>query len=360
MNIYGLKNDTLAAWIVSEHLDRFTNATMAEIISFYIGIYSTRPTSWLAVLARNRSIDQAAVIPMDIDSDLVRIPGMRRSKFILTRSLAPIVFGATRLPLIEHEWRLHDVGLQLKDFWRILPDVLKMAKNTPIKLEAIKNELGLTSPQVRACITVATYHGTLIRMASSNPWSNRWLYAAAPDNLIPPNSTMIDRGLFQKDIVSRYIEHYGPVSLDDIAWWMAISKKTVRSIIEVLGAYEIFPGMWVSKSRRHLFEKYITQSKRRSATNVWFLPAWDPLLMGYAPGSRHRSCLGLDRISGYDASGNGRPIVLIGSRAVTTWKIFKSGSKRYLKLDLGKVSSKEQMLIQKAAVKWANQIGVSY
>jgi len=355
-----LSDELLAQWIVSEHLERFKDATVAEVAEAYVGVYSTRPTSWLAVLARNRSLDQTTVISMETASDLVRIPGMRRSKFLLPQSLATMVFGATRLPLVDHEWRLRNVGLKLADFRRILPDILELTKDTPVRLQDIKDVFKLTGPQASACTTVATYDGTLIRTAPSNPWSNRWLYAAAPDRLLPSDDISLDRERLQRDIASRYIEHYGPVSVDDLAWWLAVSKKTARSLLEVSEVYEIVPGMWVSASRKDRFERHISRTDQHPATSVWFLPAWDPLLMGYAPGSRQRDCLGLDLIGGYDASGNGRPVALIGGRAVTTWRIVQSGAKRCLRLDLAHVSSEEETVLQEAALAWANQIGVLY
>lgn len=355
-----LPNELLAEWIMSEHFERFEDSDLAEITEAYIGLYSTRPTSWLAVLARNRRIERTKVISMEDNSDLVRIPGMRRSKFLLPQSLAAMVFGATRLSLANHEWRLRDVKLTLADYWRILPSLTELTTGSPVRLQDIKNGLGLSGPQARACTTVATYDGALIRIPSSNPWSNRWLYAAAPSGLLQSDDTPIDREKLQLDIASRYIQNYGPVSVDDLAWWLAISKKTARSLLERTGAYEIGSGIWLSANRKDKFEQFISRAGQHLATGVRFLPAWDPLLMGYAPGSRQRDCLGLNQIGGYDAAGNGRPVVLIGSRAVTTWNSMKSGSKRLISLNLSHVVGKERKELQESALAWANQIGALY
>ncbi|WP_265285975.1 hypothetical protein [Verminephrobacter eiseniae] len=66
-------------------------------------------------MARNRSLDRHTVLAMENATDL-RIPGMRRSKFLLPHTLADTVFGATRRPLANHEWCLRAVGLAPGDY----------------------------------------------------------------------------------------------------------------------------------------------------------------------------------------------------------------------------------------------------
>lgn len=355
----GLFSEILAGWIVSEHLERFENMTVSELAEAYVGVYSARPTSWLAALARNRNLNQAEVISMENSSELVRVPGMRRSKFLLPQSLAAIVFDATRLPLVSHEWRLRDAGFKLADFHRILPELMDVAKSEPVRLKDLKDSLGLTSAQVRACTTVATYDGKLIRTPSPNFWSNRWLYVAAPDGLFSDEVGVHDREQLQRDITNRYIENYGPVSVDDLAWWLAVSKKTARSLMEASGTSEIYTDVWISSDSKDRFARYVSQANKCSNQDVWFLPAWDPLLMGYAPNSKQRSCLGLDLIGGYDSSGNGRPVALIGGRAVTTWQIVPCGKRRCLQIDFTHVAPKDRVILQKAAVSWSKRIGVT-
>src|SRR6218665_2528661 len=57
-----------------------------------------RPTRWLAVMARHRSLDRHTVLAMENATDLLRMPGMRRSKFLLPHTLAGTVLGATAFP----------------------------------------------------------------------------------------------------------------------------------------------------------------------------------------------------------------------------------------------------------------------
>lgn len=360
INWDGLPNNFLSEWIISEHFERFKGATVKEVAEAYVGVYSTRPTSWLVFLTRNNNIARTKAISMEADPGLVRIPGMRRSKFLLPQSLAATVFSATRLSLANHEWRLRDVGLTLADYRQILPDLTEFTTSAPVRLQDIGNALGLTGSQARACVSVATYDGVLIRIPPPNIWSNRWLYAAAPSELLQSNDTLLTNEWLLQGIAVRYVEHYGPVTIDDLAWWLPVSKEKSRWLMENSRACEIGGGMWISITRQKLFEHCISKTAQKLNTDVRFLPAWDPLVMGYAPGSRQRICLGLDQVGGYDAAGNGLPVVLMGARAVATWDMKVNGSKRSIQIDLSNVTGKEQEDIQKAASIWANRIGAFY
>lgn len=79
--------------------------------------------------------------------------------------------------------------------------------------------------------------------------------------------------------------------------------------------------------------------------------------MGYAPGSRQRDCLELERVGGYDAAGNGRPVVLIGGRAVATWNTAAKGSKRFIAVDASTLADQEREAVLQAASVLAEQIG---
>ncbi|ABE53919.1 hypothetical protein Sden_0629 [Shewanella denitrificans OS217] len=356
----GLTNESLAQWIVSEHFERFSEATVVDMAEAYVGLYSNRPTSWLAFLARNQSSELTTAIAMETAPSVVRVPGMRRSKFLLPQSLAATVFAATRLALIKHEWRLQEVGLTLADYQKMLPELIEITSKGPVQLKDIGAALGLIGSQASILTTVATYDGALIRVPSSNLWSNRWLYVAAADEFLSALELNMDLEKCQQAIADRYIEHYGPVSIDDLAWWLAVSKKTARALIAGSGAKEFLPGMWISPTRQERLELHISHPSKAPSTEVRFLPAWDPLLMGYSPGSQQRQCLGLDLIGGFDSAGNGRPVVMLGGQAVATWKSSLSGSKRSISLEHTHCSENQRKVIEAATSVWAEKIGVNY
>lgn len=353
----GLTDTHLREWVVSEHFERLAQATVAQIAQAYVGVYSARPTSWLAVMARNRNLDRKSVLAMENDSELLRIPGMRRSKFLLPGELASKVFAATRLPLANHEWRLRDVGLGLEDYRRLLPALITFSNGVAVRLQDIGSALDLPAPQARALTSVATYDGALVRIPAANQWSNRWLYSAAADGLLPGDGVPLDRDSLLRDIAGRYLEHYGPVTVDDLAWWLAVSKETARALLQACAACRVADQMWHSQAGLARLEQFLQRDQALASAQIRFLPAWDPLVMGYAPDSRQRDCLELERIGGYDTAGNGRPVVLIGGRAVATWKTAAKGSKRFIAVDASTLGGQEREAVLQAAAVLAEQIG---
>ncbi len=115
--------------------------------------------------------------------------------------------------------------------------------------------------------------------------------------------------------------------------------------------------MWHSQTGLARLEQLLEHAKAPTTAQIRFLPAWDPLVMGYAPGSRQRGCLELERVGGYDAAGNGRPVVLIGGRAVPTWNTAAKGSKRSIAVNASILADKEREVVLKAASILAEQIG---
>lgn len=353
----GLTDTLLREWMVSEHFERLAHATVTQIAQAYVGVYSARPTSWLAVMARNQSLDRKSVLAKENDSELLRIPGMRRSKFLLPGELAGNVFAATRLPLANHEWRLRDVGLGLDDYRRLLPALITLSTGAALRLQDIASALELPAPQARALTSVATYDGALVRIPAANHWSNRWLYSAAPEGLLPGDGAPLDRDALLRDIAGRYVEHYGPVTVDDLAWWLAVSKDTARTLLQACSACQVADQMWHSEAGKARLEQFLQREQKPASKQIRFLPAWDPLVMGYAPGSRQRDCLDLERIGGYDPAGNGRPVVLIGGRAAATWHTAAKGSKRVIAVDASTLTDQERAAVLEAATVLAQQIG---
>jgi len=361
INYDKIADEKLAKWIVKQHFSNFSSAGIKELVEFYIGVYSSRPTSWMVIMARNMEVTQENAITMEESPKLVRVPGMRRSKFLLSKSIASIVFNATRLSISEHEWRLRDVKLTIEDYYQILPLLKELAQKGNLYPKVLQEKTGWNSEQVRACITVASYEGILIRIPSTSIWSCRWSYKSIPNDFFGSyEKALADRDKFIMFLIRNYIENYGPVRSEDIVWWLGINKGQVTSLLKKIDIVELSSGMWIGKKKKIEFEQFIRTDWKEKDDIVRFLPAWDPFVMGYAPDSMQRACMGLHSVGAYDAFGNGKPIVLVGSKAVGTWEILRNGSKRELKLKLSNISESKHEILKCAALDWSKRIGITY
>ncbi|SFU55675.1 Winged helix DNA-binding domain-containing protein [Clostridium sp. DSM 8431] len=351
-----LEEDRLAKWIIYRHFVRFKDSDIKEISTSYLGVYSNHPTSWMAVLARNLNKSFHDAVNEEKDEDLVRVPAMRKSKFILSESIGEIIFKESRKGIEDHRWRLKDVGLTIEDYEKKLPKLRKITKNNPLKLNDIRESLELSSKEASAIVKVATYMGAVLRIPSDNPWSNRWMYKSAPDYFEEIDE---DKDKLREEIAKRYVENYGPVTIEDLAWWMGTSIKKAASLMEKINVMRIDNDSFMSKES---YEEFLDFSLSKEEEEIIrFLPDWDPLLMGYAPNSKVRKCLGLYDIKAYDSKGNGCSVIFIGCRAVALWKVLKKGKNRVITLEINKKEyEKYNKLLKEKAKEFAGRIDVVF
>ncbi len=341
--------DDLASLLIARHVSGLAGASVADIAEHFVGIYAVRPTSWMAAMARNIELDAAAAVEGETNADLMRLPGVRRSKFLVPRALAAPMFTAPLQPLESHAWRLRDVGTDLNTYRSVRPALIEMTTETACKLADLRKELSLGAAVVRALVTVACYDGALIRSVPDNPWSNRWMYAAAP----PEIANDLTQEAARLELARRYIRGYGPARTVDLAWWMGISEGCAAQLMGATGAVHLQGDFWIDP------EHADTAPPACTTEQITFLPAWDPIAMGYAPGSPQRSALKLDAI-GYDQAGNGLPIVLLDGRAAARWRTRLNGRKRVMEIDTTNLPSSLCRTVTEAGLTWAARTGLSY
>lgn len=351
-----LSPDAWANHLIARHVTELAGATVADMARHFLGIYAARPTSWMAAMARNTGLSQEEAVAMETDPVLLRLPGMRRSKFLVPEELARPVFVAPKLPLDSHEWRLKNVGIDLDTYRKYRAALIAQAADAPQRLVDLRKELGLNAEVLRAMVTVATYEGVLMRSAPPNAWSSRWLYHAAPAAGLD-SDTYRDTAL--RRLAQCYIRQYGPVRKADLAWWLGVSDRLADSLIAQAGAVELVNGLWIDSSERTVIEARLNAQYSTGLDDVTFLPAWDPIAMGYAPRSPQRLALNLEQIGGYDPAGNGLPVVLYRGRAVTTWRTRLMNKKRILEVDTDGLEGKTRNAVVAAGQKWALRIGIT-
>ena len=121
-------------------------------------------------------------------------------------------------------------------------------------------------------------------------------------------------------LVEFYIKSYGPVSIDDIAWWMDLSRKIVANLVDSI-SNELVKVRIKGLGPEYLLHKEELsnfQDLNQEDSSVCFLPFEDP----YAKGSKLRQRLidhDFERIA--YPTGGALPTVLAKGRIVGTWSI---------------------------------------
>jgi Winged helix DNA-binding domain len=121
-------------------------------------------------------------------------------------------------------------------------------------------------------------------------------------------------------LIERYIARYGPVTLDDIAWWTGLGVRRCRDALQELGT-QITPVHLPEWDGEHWVLRAdldrIMHATRARRTQVSLLAALDPYTMGFR---RRARLLNPDRQDFvYDRSGNATSVALVDGRVAGVW-----------------------------------------
>jgi hypothetical protein len=156
-----------------------------------------------------------------------------------------------------------------------------------------------------------SYLGLMVnagRKGSESLWMSSADYLPARRSLPSPEECTVE-------LVRKYIEHYGPVTREDIAYWSFLRKDQVDPVLEALKKD-------LTKENYHSNEEYFSFGEDPveafEPPLVVILPEFDSLMMGHKDKSRFLSQDRVKRVFGGLAAVN-RTILLDGFVAAT-WK----------------------------------------
>src|SRR5437016_9973762 len=162
-----------------------------------------------------------------------------------------------------------------------------------------------------------SYLGLLVsagRRGSESLWMRSTDYVASPRRLPDPEKCTLE-------LVRKYIEHYGPVTREDIVYWSFLRKDQVDTALDALKND-------LTKENFHSSREYFSfgqsSGEALEPPRVVILPEFDSLMMGYKDKSRFLSYGRIKDVFGSFAAVN-RTILLDGFVAAT-WKRKKSRS----------------------------------
>ena len=307
----------LRAWsYLRQQLGRAASGP-SEALRSVVAVYSSHPTAPLSLLSRSSSLDAQRFNEMEQRREVVRIPAMRQSIFLVPAETASLIFAATRLPMEQHAKRLKYAGLDWDAYARIKPLVLEHTQE-PITASGLQKALKMHSSAVMA-LKVMAREGLVLRLAS-NPRTDNLRYVATEawlgDQLEEQDPTDS-----LKWLAEQYLGGYGPARVEDFAWWSGIPRRRASAALSDASVVDIGGGLLLPSHHQTAYEG--VEPVDRDALDV--LPKWDAYTMGHAPDGRGRLVddqhlsRAYSGAGGAATSGDGLPLVLRGGRAVASW-----------------------------------------
>ena len=163
--------------------------------------------------------------------------------------------------------------------------------------------------------------GLIIRARPRGTWrSNLHEYAAFSDWLPDVDLASVTPQEARAWLVRRYLDGFGPATLDDVQWWTVFTKGDVKKALKAAQ-----PSL-VEVAIEGLGDGYLmladdAQRLREfaapDAPYVFFLPSLDPYIMGYRDRRRFLAQEHYDKV--FDRSGNALPTVWANGGVVGAW-----------------------------------------
>lgn len=315
--------------------------TVDALLESIVGLHSTDYASpYLSAWARVPGFDAAALrARLDRGDGLFRVNAVRNTVHVVRALDLAVVLAATG-PGVAAVGR-KSPGLKARTDAEIdagVDAIVAALAEGPLDNAALKRALPALGEDLRYWLMIAMGRGLVLRADGPGARSNRTRYVLAasrvPGLALPPAADA------RRALLLRAVAAFGPVTVDDLAWWLPAPKREVTAALASAGAAlrsltALGDTWWFPADLGD------APAPPREQHGAWLLPYEDPLLKGYqdrswclAPGLREvvfPRCLhhwqppsgtdpGPGPHAGVNVSGEARPSVWWGGRVVGRWE----------------------------------------
>lgn len=281
-------------------LDR-TVTDPLRAIERLIGVYSTAPTSHLALIARVDGYKPEHLDKLLLeDRSIVRMGAMRGSGYFIPTGLVPTVIGATKARRETVYRNIVGKLMDRKTYEALARKVEKVLGGRELTTSDIRKEVGddKHGEHFRYVVQLMSTECRLVTTRTSGAWrSNRTFNALWSEWLPGIDPDGEDEDEAKRKLAELYFAAHGPASVEDFAWWSGLKKEAASVVPDVLPK---------------------TKSADR-AEGVRLLPIWDGLFLTH----KDRSHAVPDELYThiYDASGNPTSVVVVDGVAAGYWDL---------------------------------------
>jgi len=288
-----------------------------------IGLHATIPTTpYLSLLARTFDFQKAFLEDeLYVKKTLGKIRCMRTTVHIVSKDMIPAVFSATRKSAeLASEKYSQYLGVTREEYERTAKKIMRVLSGKTMDTGEIKRSLK-TECNVSPIVNLMCDQGLLIRGRPAKSWkSNIHSYHLLNDYFPALSLNAIDEATAKELLARNYISAFGPVTENDVAWWLGFLRGEVKQILrhledritrhEVRGLDKTF---LMFDFKGGLFDA------PRSKDTVNLLPPLDPYLMGYKDRERYLDGKHYDYV--FDRGGNATSTVLLNGKVIGVWDI---------------------------------------
>ncbi|MHA2037920.1 MAG: winged helix DNA-binding domain-containing protein [Promethearchaeota archaeon] len=296
-----------------------------QIVDDICGLHATGTLEpYLTLFTRMKNFNKE-----DLDDELYkkkslgRIRGMRKTLFILTKAMIPIVHTVIKYQTVKRDNKYLEIrNISRKQYDDLAKEIISLLTTKELSTSELK-KLIVTEKDLNAVISVMCDEMLIIRGKPISSWKDRRLFYAPFTQYFPDIKLGVyDEPKATTKLINKYIRNYGPVTETDIVWWLGITKGKVRASLkqlsETLETVQI--GSLENDYLVHKSEiKTVKEIELNSQPTINILPGLDPYIMGYKIRERYVNHLNYECI--FDRSGNGTTSILLDGYVIGVWDI---------------------------------------
>ena len=258
-----------------------------QVAKAQLGLHSTDYwTPYLSVWARIGEYDAEKVFnSIDNGREIIRTHAFRTTLHVMHIDNLSMVISATGPSLFRayraDKYRKMD-QLSDKQIESMLNQVKSALEDGPLRTSELKKIVPKVGENVRSALLMLMAKGEVVRAKANHARSNLTSYALL-DKWVPGfKLEIIEEHEAITQLIRCHIERFGPVSVEDIAWWLRQTKTTVKNVLKQLE--EDVTSVEIGESN-----KFMLKEDREIASSlivptediVWFLPYEDHFLKAF-------------------------------------------------------------------------------
>jgi hypothetical protein len=302
-------------------------ASVAVAAHSLIGLHSARLQSpfWSAQARVRDFAPNHLRDALYVDRDLIKLRCMRGTLHIVPMSLAPMVHLATvkyRLSLCRY--LLKRLGVTIAQLAQTRDRIVDCVAEEPQSVEGIHNALTGSRINVeilRLIVKQLWEDGTLCYVNISDCWEREARRYGLTSLVYPHLRLCGDEETAVRQLVRAHINAFGPVSVEDTAWWCGLPPTRVRQVLGSIARELVEVHVEDIRSAMLMTEQQAeAMSLTTSESRAWIkvLAHEDPSLKAYY-GTRERyGPPGVLRKL-FNAIGEARASVVLSGEVVANW-----------------------------------------
>jgi hypothetical protein len=263
-----------------------------QVAKAQLGLHSTDYwTPYFSVWARIGDYDAKKMFEaIDNGRDIVRTHAFRTTIHVMHIDNIPLILSATGPSLFrayrKDKYRKMDI-LSDKEIEDMMEQVKSALEDGPLRTSELKKAVPKVGENVRSALIMLMAGGEVVRAKAKHARSNLTSYALLEKWVNGFELEIIDERDAISQLIKKHIELFGPVSVEDTAWWFKQTKTTVKNTIQELGEDVIELEMDGTERFMTATDLEIASSlEPPSESPAWFLPYEDHFLKAFIDRSR--------------------------------------------------------------------------